>query len=488
VVIISESYKEYIVFARQIGVVGATNILLALQSLILIPILTKNLPIAEYGIWVLITATIALIPPLIMLGLPYTMVRFLAAESSRDDIREGFYSITFVVLGTSLITAIILVIFSEPIASALFNGNTFAVRVLAPIIVFECLITIVINIFRTFQQINRYSLLLILKNLLNLVLVSAFILSDYGINGALVAFLLSDIISLFIIGIFIVKEIGFFIPAFTKIKEYLAFGIPTVPSNLSSWVLKASNRYVIGIFLGASFVGFFNPGVQIANIINMFASPISFLLPAALSKYYDNDQPENVSTLLEYSLKYLLLLAIPAAFGLSILSKPLLTLISTPEIASEGYIVTPIIAFGEIFMCAYIILMQIFVLVKKTMITAKIMISAAVLNLVLNIVLVKYIGITGAALTYFLTFLFVLIMTYSLSKRFIQFNLNLNFIVKYIVASLLMSTLILVFYPETIGEMGLYVSASLIIYVGSLYLLRAVNRDEILFIRNLFHV
>ena len=67
---------EYKLFVQRIGLVGITNILIALSSLILLPILTKGLSITEYGTWVLIMTTIALIPNVANLGLPYTMVRF----------------------------------------------------------------------------------------------------------------------------------------------------------------------------------------------------------------------------------------------------------------------------------------------------------------------------------------------------------------------------------------------------------------------------
>lgn len=485
---ISSSYQEYVAFARRIGLVAATNLFLAVQQILLIPVLTKSLPIAEYGVWVQMTVTISLIPSLIMLGLPYSMVRFLAVKSSKEEIQEGFYSITGIILCTSLATSTLMMVFSDVMASLLFNGNVFAVRLLAIIIFFECMIAIVINVFRTFQQIKQYSFLLVFKTLLNLILISTLVVFNFGLNGAIIGFLLSDIVSFLIIYYYIYREIGFVIPLFSKIKEYLAFGIPTVPSNLSSWIVKASNRFIIGLFLGTSFVGFFNPGVQLANVIYMFAMPISFLLPAALSKCYDECQPEKVSILLEYSLKFLLLIAIPATFGLAILSMPLLTLLSTPEIASEGYLVTPIIAAGEIFLCVYVILMQIFILEKKTMITAKIWIGAAIFNLVANIILIPIYGIIGAAVTYFLTFLLVLMVTFLISRRYITFNLNLPYIGKYVAASLVMSAPILVFYPKTIVEISLFIGVSVIIYVISLYLMRGIKTEEIRFIKKLVNI
>jgi len=67
---------EYKQFARRIGLIGITNLLIGLSGLILLLILTKTLPIEEYGTYVQLTVTIGLFPGIVMLGLPYTMVRF----------------------------------------------------------------------------------------------------------------------------------------------------------------------------------------------------------------------------------------------------------------------------------------------------------------------------------------------------------------------------------------------------------------------------
>jgi O-antigen/teichoic acid export membrane protein len=90
--------NEHKLFTQRIGLIGITNLLVGLSGIILLPILTKTLPIEEYGVWVQIVVTIGLIPAVATLGLPYTMVRFLAAAKKREEIQEGFYSIAFIVL------------------------------------------------------------------------------------------------------------------------------------------------------------------------------------------------------------------------------------------------------------------------------------------------------------------------------------------------------------------------------------------------------
>ena len=80
----------------------------------------------------------------------------------------------------------------------------------------------------------------------------------------------------------------------------------------------------------------------------MILAPFSILLPSVLPKYYDENNIEKVRIFLKYSMKYFLLIAIPSAFGLSILSKPILLILTTPEIALNGYLITPFVAFKRI--------------------------------------------------------------------------------------------------------------------------------------------
>ena len=131
--------SEYKLFAQRVGLVGIVNLLVSLSGLILLPILTKTLPIEEYGIWVQILVTITLISPIVGLGLPYTMVRFLAAEKDKTKIQEGFYSVAVFISFTSLAASVLLMIYSEPFATAFLGGRADLMRVISVIIPIECL-------------------------------------------------------------------------------------------------------------------------------------------------------------------------------------------------------------------------------------------------------------------------------------------------------------------------------------------------------------
>ena len=176
--------SKYTLTARRLGLTAVITPLASLSNLILLPILTKNLAIADYGAWALIMVTISLLPLLATLGLQNAMIRFLAAATDKRDIREAFYSMGFIVLLTSSIISALVFLFVPQIAASLFQNNNTIALLLIPNILIGCLTAYVIQYFVTFQQIKRYSVLLFFNAYLNTALIAYFILSGHGLEGA----------------------------------------------------------------------------------------------------------------------------------------------------------------------------------------------------------------------------------------------------------------------------------------------------------------
>ncbi len=464
---------------KRIGLVAITNFLVELNGLVLLPVLTKNLSISDYGIWVQIMVTVGLIPAIALLGLPFSMVRFLSSVKNREDFQEMFYTMAAIISLAAFVVAALIFLLSGPISSALFNGDRAIVQALSLLVFVECLNNIPFNYFRTVQQIKKYSAFSTLKVALIVSLISYFVLSGQGIRGAVLGLLISGLIVFLFMSAFVISDIGFGIPRFRNVREYISFGMPTVPGNLSGWVVNSSDRYVIGLLMGTAAVGYYSPGYTLGNIINIFIAPILFLLPAVLCRHYDECNLDEVRSVLDFSTKYFLALAIPSAFGLTILSRPLLTELSTAEIASQGYLITPFVALGAIFLGAYALTSQVIILEKKTALTGMIWVIAAILNLALNFLLVPYLGILGAAMTTLVAFALAFFATAYYSNRHLYFNFNLGFLIRSVLASGVMSLLLLWMNPEGLLSLGVAVAGGAVVYFAALILLGGISREEI---------
>ncbi|AKB36603.1 hypothetical protein MSSAC_2013 [Methanosarcina siciliae C2J] len=486
--LINMTKNENILLVQRMGLTGITNFLLSFSGIILLPVLTKKISIEEYGYWVQIGVTVGMVTILAMLGLPFTLVRFLASLHKVDEILEVFYSMYFIELLISILVSSIFFIFSGKIALVLFGGNNLIVHIMAILIFIECMNSFLIGYLRAREQIKRYSILNLFKAILQITSISFLVLSGKGIIGAEVGLLFSSLSIFFVLNYVIVSEIGFKIPRFENIKDFLTFGIPTIPSNLSNWVVNASDRYVIGYYLGSASVGYYSPGYSLGNIINIFSAPVNFILPATLSRHYDNNNINEVKSILSNSLKYYLIIAIPSFFGLSFLSKPLLTILTTPEIASKGYLITPVVALGSLFFGIYAIYQKIIILEKKTMTTAKIWFIGAILNLVLNIIMIPYFGIISAAFTTLTAFALSLTLIMKETSAFLKPEFDYSLILKILFSSSVLPLIILSINPKNLPNIALSIFICVIIYSFILYFTNSFKRDELIFLKSIFSV
>ncbi len=479
--------KEYKNFVREIGLVAVTNILVLLSSFILIPVLTKNLSANDYGVWIQFTVTINLLLNIIPLGLPFGMVRFLSAEKSREKIVEDFYSVTVIVVLVSVIISLLVLVFALPLADALFSGNTGIVYLLPVTITTVCVNSVFLNYFRTFRMMKFYSAFSITQSFLLLALVGYFLYTGQGLYGAVLSYSITNLFLTVVMLLIIVRQIGVKIPEFTNIRDYMSFSLPTVPGNLSYWAFDSSDRYIIGLLMGNVFVAYYSPSHTMGNIIMMFLAPFSFLLPAVLPKYFEKGDMDEVRRYLKYTLKYFMLLAIPSVFGLSLLSKPILTILSTAQIADNGFFVTPFVALSAVMYGLNSNINQIIILNKKTKVNGSVWIATGISNVALNILLIPYLGILGAAIATLISSTLAVSLTLYYNYRYLDFKFDFNpvFMAKSVLASIVMSVFLVIYRPTGLLELILAVVIGFIIYITALFLIKGIKRSEIELIKSL---
>ncbi|MDD6048510.1 MAG: polysaccharide biosynthesis C-terminal domain-containing protein [Methanobrevibacter ruminantium] len=479
--------SEYVRFIQRIGLVGLTNILISLSSLIFIPIITKSFTTAEYGMWAQVNTTIALVPNIANLGLPYTMVRFLSAEKDKEKIKDSFYPMISLTFISTLIICSLFLIFGNAIANALFNGSMQVLYITTAISFFACMNLMLISFFRTFQQMKRYSLFLVLQSYIGVFVSIYLTYAGYNIETVVLG-LLTGYVAVFIMMAFlIVKYLGIGIGKWSNLKEQLAFALPTIPSNVSSWVVDSSDKYVIGILIGSVAVGCYSPGYALGSILLMFLSPFAVLLPAVLPEHYEKGNMSEVDKYLSYSMKYYLLLTIPAAVGMSVLSKPLLYIITTPEIALGGYMVTPFVCLGAIFMGMYGITNNLLILEKNTMILGKLWIVVAISNIILNLLLVPYLNILGAAIATLICYILAFAVTAIASKKTMRLPFNIKELLKIVIAASIMGIAVYIMHPIGIINVLISIVAGVIIYFAIIFILKAVTMKEIAIFKDLIH-
>lgn len=477
---------SYPKFVKHILIIGLTDLLGMVQGLVFLPIITKILGAEDYGIWAQLKVTMCLLVPFTFLGLHEGLARFLPGGKSKEEVQEGVYSSLILVFGVALTAALLLTIFSGP-AAAFFRFDPIFIKLLSLIIIFESLNTIFLVIVRAIREIGKYFWFVVFKMFGEIGLVIAAIYFGYGLHGAVFSILLIRIMSCSALFIYILKKIGIKIPNFSLMKNYLHFSLPTIVNHISYWGITSMDRYLIGFFLGVLFVGYYAPAYSIGMLLTLFIFPLALVLSIVLPKFFDENKMDEVKNYLGYSLKYFLLIAVPSAFGLSILSKQLLIIFSTEEIAQNSYLVVPFVLTSILLYGVIYFFGQILCLVKKTKIIAIIWAISALLNLVLNIIFIPKFGILAAAIATFTSYFCAFISMWYFSFKEFQFKIEWDFIAKSVFSSVLMILFIGWFNPEGLLSVLLSIALGILIYIVIMFLFRAVGKKEILFLKDLIY-
>lgn len=471
--------------ARDTIIIGVTSVLQFLVGLVLLPLLTKTLGAHDYGIWAQVNVTVGLILPFTSLGLVAAMIRFLAAQKNKEEIQEQFYSVVSVLFMVNLIASLAVILFAYPLAMNFFDGAVQIVRIAGISILLTSVSAVYLSLIRTFQQITRYSIFIMAETCSQVGLIAYLVLTGHGILSVVLSVLAIKLVVLLALFFSISSQIGIKRPHFSRLKEYLSFGLPMVPGGIAFWLVNLSDRYVIGFFLGVTSVGIYSAAYGIGNLPYLVVAVLTFVLFATLSQLYDEGRMNEVKTHLSYSLKYLLAIIIPFVFGAVFLAEPVLRLFTTPEIASQGHFIVPLVALAVSFLSVNNIISHILILAKKTKIMAPIWIAAAVLNIGLNIVVVPRMGILGAAITTLIAYSLALcVMSYYSFKEF-NFPIDWRFIIKSLFASGIMALVIWLMHPQGSLATIVTVLVGVVVYGAAILLLRGFTREEFSFFRGL---
>jgi O-antigen/teichoic acid export membrane protein len=477
--------EEYSLFGRHVGYVILVNLAILVLGLIQIPILTKGLGTTLYGTWSLIAVTVSLIVPFAMLGFGTSIVRFLAAETNIGKIRNDFFSACVIVFISGAAFSLLLFFLSDYLAVSIFKdtGAASYIRLASVLVLLNSLHTVVLAFFRMRRRIGLYSILNLFYSALQVGLITAAILLGYKLNGVIVVVIINGVLFNLATLLIILRQVGFQLPRFSHMKSYLKWGVPLTPNAAILWIINVSDKYMVSYFLGISSAGIYSAAYAIGNYASFALMPLGIVLYPTISKTYDEGNREETAKYLKYSFKYLMMLAIPSAFGLSILAKPLLKILTTPEFIA-GSTVVPWVASGVVLFCFYQMGIHIIHLVGKTRITVRLLGTAAALNIGFNLLLIPRMGIAGAAIATLIAYGVLGLLTLIVTRRYLKFDLSPLFMAKSVFASAVMALCIWLINPQSLAWVIISILAGTLIYFAVLLAVKGLSRNEITFFIN----
>jgi O-antigen/teichoic acid export membrane protein len=462
-------------------------------------IIARNFGPEVYGLFSLAIMVLGWFVVFSRLGLPEGLLRYIPfyrGKKQKDKIKYLSKKTLAVIFCISLILGIILFFLSSFIASNIFNSPdlTIFLKIFSFILPFYVLLDTLLVFILSYEKIIWHSFIFNVTQIAIRVLVLIFLIF-FGfkanavafsyIAGTFIAFLLA-----FYVSKFIIKE-TFGKYKLSKKEKSQAFrslfnySWPLLFFGLIFSIFHWTDSFIIGIFLDVKFVGFYNAAVPIALLLTVTSQIFIQLFFPFITKKYSKDK-KNLSVIKQLSKqvsKWIYIINLPVLILMLIFPGVFINLFfGSQYLIAENAL--RLLAIGALFNSVFVISNNLISMLGKSKIILMDIILAAIINLILNIILVQSYGITGAAFATTISLIVLNLLFLIQAKHYLSvIPLRKNMIKITLIT--LIPTALLVFLRSQLGAVNLL---SLILlgslfglaYIALLFLSKSLDKNDLL--------
>ncbi len=412
-------------------VVSLGEIILKGLNILLIPIYTAYLTPKDFGIIALTTSIVS------FLGLFYNPGIISAAQrkyySSEDELdkKEIIGSTYLFVLLFPLIISLIAVIVGYFFSESIFKDYAFYpfgyIAILLAFFTQPKRIWVLLLSMK--YKIQKSAIYNVIGGVVSLLL-SLFLVINlkYGALGKILALIPSAIFIFYLAN----KTILQYIQkqwSFSKMKELLIFGLPLIVAVWSYEILFIADRFILEGMIGTEELGVYSIAYQLAQIPIFLAVGIRKVWNPIFYENMKNESYDIVKGLISGYVIFITLICL----GIILFAKEFVILMTD----SRYYSAIPVIGIitGGIFFNSLITITNSFLgFQNKFKNTSKIALVSAILNIVLNFILIPKLGISGAALATLFSYLVYFVLGVYLVKDYLnKINLRKDLLLCFII-------------------------------------------------------
>ena len=403
--------------AKNSGVYALSSLASPLVALVLAPFLTRNLSHSDYGALAVISTAITLLAGLTQMGLGSAFFRSYNYDYALvEDRRKVLSTVILLLVSTSFLTAVATIMGAPLLATLLFRDISFAqvIRV-AGVVVF--LQNLTVPGFSWLRAENKpfFFSVLSLANLLVALTTTLFFIGTLhlALLGSLLATGTGYLVVVMCILPYIVFKAGVRF-RWTMAKELLSFGLPNVSTFVSVWVLQLSDRYLLSILGSLAQAAGYSLAYNLGGVLGVVVlSPFTLAWPSAMFSIAKRSDSASVFRVVFRWFSFVLLFA---AYMLSLVSTSILRLFFPPAYQASAPII-PVIAMSIMFYGIYNIFMTGVSITRKTWFAVLLTSSAAIINVIANLILIPIYGAMGAAVSTLMAYFVLTVIAYIVNQR-----------------------------------------------------------------------
>lgn len=386
-------------------------------SFFLLPLYTALLTTQEYGTVDLLNTLINLIIPILILRIDQGVFRFLI--DVRDNENEKKKIITTIIYFTFaqiiLYTAIFMIISN-------WVNNEYK-YFLATNLIANTIAMVLLQISRGIGDNTKYTIGSFITGVVTVILNVVFIAGlRMGAYGMLTASLIANIMTIIYL-IFALKIHSYVKKEYydkQALKNIVKYSIPLIPNAISWWVVNSSDKVIITYFMGVGANGVFSAANKFSGVINTIYGVFNLTWTESAAVNIEKEgRDEFFNKILDFVIR------IFGCICLGIIAfMPFIFSIMINEKFGEAYWQIPILMIATIFSVLVSFVGSIYVAKKLTKEIAKISIFSAIINIIANISLIKFIGLYAGSISTLLAYFVMFMYRYFDSKKYVSLKVN----------------------------------------------------------------
>lgn len=456
--------------AKNTIIITIGKICTQLITFFLLPLYTGILSTEEYGTVDLLNTLVSLLLPIVTFQVEQAVFRELIEVRGKKDKESRIISSAVI---TVIFQCIVYLVIFALISPFINNHYKFF---LATNVVANIFLSLLLQIARGFGDNKKYAFASFISALSTIIFNVLFlVVIKLGANGMLLGTMLGQIVAT--IYLFISLKLY----KYLKVKDYKKevikslwkYSLPLIPNAISWWVFNASDRVIASAFLGVDQNGILAASLKFSAVYITFYNIFNMSWTESISIAIKDDDVNDY-----FNRMFNIVLRLFTAMGVGMIAcMPFVFPIMINEKFSAGYGLIPISIVGSLFNVVVGLISVIYVAEKNTKAIASTSIVSAVINIIVHLVLIKFIGLYAAVISTFVAFFVMSIYRLmDASKRYFKIKIDMKFIIQSLIA------LIFVFVSYYINNVYLNVFVVLFAVLFAIY----INKDSFDIIFKLF--
>lgn len=388
----------------------------------LLPLYTAILSTEEYGTVDLLNTLVSLMLPIVTFQIEQAVFRRLIDNRENKIEIKKIISTTIFTTFSQIIIYVVLFLIISP-----FINNDYKFFLLTNVM--ACIFSsIMLQIARGLGDNKNYAIGSFITAASTVALNVIFIVGfKFGAYGMLMASLFGNIFCG--IYIFIIKKIYKYISIKQWDKQLLKamwkYSLPLIPNAISWWIFNSSDRLIVTYFLGIGQNGILSAAYKFSNLYITIYNIFNMTWTESASLHIKD---KDASDFLSNTMNVVLKLFTAICFGI-IGFMPFVFPIMINTKFSEAYYQIPILMLSTLFNVMVGLLSVIYIAKKNTKAVAKTSVMAAIINLVVNLSLVKFIGLYAASISTLVAYLVMAIYRYIDVQKYVKIKIDKKFLI-----------------------------------------------------------